>query len=391
MISQNNLLIENDVLCPENNFGYKFNIPSNYIVYFEKEQNVALNKYIRSNYEALIFVFSNVGYNFIYAPFLTTMLDGIDNVVDYYLPQLSNNEISKKAKSEYVMMMLSQYFDKGINDFGPVFPEEEFTPSSYNYSEILELVGYKGNFNSGFTLFDNVIGVSDVFYANNKEGDFSAFFKEFVDYLINYNSDEGDASICSFQPPVELSEKLNEEAIEIVKDIEGKLSTLKDSGQLLFIIPILKNILENQTHKIDFKSISKIEIDEQYKIRLPFFNKEVVLNHLTKSIYFLFLKHPEGISLKDLGKHKKELISIYTSVSNQLDYDKMVKSIDDVINLETKSIYTHLSRIKSAYYKIMDASHSKYYIVSGNGEENRKILFDSKAIIWYNNGHFENP
>ena len=93
--------------------------------------------------------------------------------------------------------------------------------------------------------------------------------------------------------------------------------------------------------------------------------------------YFLFLKHPEGINLKELSNYKKELLTLYKSVSNQLDYDKMAKSIVDVINLETKAIYTHLSRIKSAFYKIMDASHANHYIISGNGEENRKVLFES--------------
>ena len=91
-----------------------------------------------------------------------------------------------------------------------------------------------------------------------------------------------------------------------------------------------------------------MEINDQNKILLPYFKKEVELSHLTKAIYFLFLKHPEGINLKELGKHKKELLTIYTSVSNQLDYDKMSRSIDDVIDVETKAIYTHLSRTKSA-------------------------------------------
>lgn len=95
------------------------------------------------------------------------------------------------------------------------------------------------------------------------------------------------------------------------------------------------------------------------------------------------MKHPEGINLKELAKYKKELLTIYVSVSNQLDHDKMIKSIEDVVNLETKAIYTHLSRIKSAFYKIMDASHANHYIVSGNGENNRKVLFNTKAVDWY--------
>jgi hypothetical protein len=131
-----------------------------------------------------------------------------------------------------------------------------------------------------------------------------------------------------------------------------------------------------------------MEIDYKNKIQLPYFKKEVELSHLTKAIYFLFLKHPEGINLKELVNYKKELLTIYTSVSNQLDYDKMAKSIDDVINLETKAIYTHLSRIKSAFYKIMDASFAKYYIVSGSGEDERIVLFNTKDIIWNNYERF---
>jgi hypothetical protein len=189
--------------------------------------------------------------------------------------------------------------------------------------------------------------------------------------------------IANTPPVVDLTEKLDEEAVKIVNDLKEKLAALTDSGQLLFIVPILKDLLDKQTEKIDFKSISKIKIDKQNKILLPYFKKEVELSHLTKSIYFLFLKHPEGINLKELENFKKELLTIYISVSNQIDHDKMIKSVEDVVNLETKAIYTHLSRIKSAFYKIMDASHANHYVISGNGEEYRKVLFNTNAIDWY--------
>jgi hypothetical protein len=32
----------------------------------------------------------------------------------------------------------------------------------------------------------------------------------------------------------------------------------------------------------------------------------------------------------------------------------------------------------------MDASFAKYYIVSGSGEEERVVLFNTKDIIWNN-------
>lgn len=383
MQNQSNIVIEKSVLNIEYRFGNKFSMPSDYIVYFEKKENIALNTYIRNNYEELKNKFSKLDFNLLFAPLLTNTINDIDKVVEYFLPQLTYYEIHKKVKSDYAMLMFVEGLNKGIDDFGAVFPEEEFIPSSYNYSDILKLIGYKGNFNSGFTLFNNVIGVSDAFYEKNSKGDFSSFFKEFEDYLAEISNEEGDLMIANAPPVVDLTEKLDEEAVQIVNDLKEKLATLTDSGQLLFIVPILKDLLDKQTEKIDFKSISKIKIDKQNKILLPYFKKEVELSHLTKSVYFLFLKHPEGINLKELENFKKELLTIYISVSNQLDHDKMIKSVEDVVNLETKAIYTHLSRIKSAFYKIMDASHANHYIISGNGEENRKVLFNTNGIDWY--------
>jgi hypothetical protein len=328
-------------------------------------------------------LFSANDLRFIYAPFLISAVSDIDKLIDYYFPQLSYYQIPQKVKNQYGEFMFSQSTNIGLSDISLVCNDLDYAPLSYDYTNILKFIGYKGNYKSGFTFFNTVVGVSDAFYEKDNKGDFSSFFKEFENYLAEISNEEGDAMIAYAPPVVDLTEKLDEEATQIVNDLKEKLATLTDSGQLLFIVPILKDLLDKQTEKIDFKSISKITIDKQNKILLPYFKKEVELSHLTKSVYFLFLKHPEGINLKELENFKKELLTIYISISNQLDHDKMVKSIDDVVNLETKAIYTHLSRIKSAFYKIMDASHANHYVISGNGEENRKVLLNTNAIDWY--------
>lgn len=383
MQNQSNLKIEDNVLNREYTFGNTFRMPSDCVIYFEKENDIALNTYISNNYEELRSMFNANGFRLIYAPFLTTAVSDVDKLIDYYFPQLSYYDIPQKVKSDYGMFIFSQCLYKGLNDIGPATPDEEYTPLPYDYSNIFDFIGYKGNYNSGFTFFNSVVGVSDFFYDKNYDDDFSPFFKEFEEYIIEINCGVCDAMIANAPPIVDLTENLDEEASNIVNDLNEKLAALTDSGQLLFIVPILKDLLDKQAEKIDFKSISKIKIDKQNKVLLPYFKKEVELSHLTKSVYFLFLKHPEGINLKNLESYKKELLTIYTSVSNQLDHDKMIKSIEDVVNLETKAIYTHLSRIKSAFYKIMDASHANHYIISGNGEENRKVLFNTNAIDWY--------
>jgi len=387
MQNQSNIIIEKTELQTQTGFGYDLDIPNDYVIYFEKEQNLELSNYIRKNHESLKSKFASIDLNFIFLPFLVDSIDNIENVLEYFLPQLSYYQIPNKAVTNYKEKMMSQFFNHSIENLQELFDKDKFIPNSINSEELLNLVGYKGKINSGLLFFkmqSGVIGVSDFFNSSSNQN-YDLFFDDVLLYLkagkLDFNL--GDDMIGITPPLVDLTEKLDEEATLIVADFKERLAALSDSGQLLFIVPILKDLLDKQTEKIDFKSISKIKIDKQNKILLPYFKKEVELSHLTKSVYFLFLKHPEGINLKELENFKKELLTIYISVSNQLDHDKMIKSVEDVVNLETKAIYTHLSRIKSAFYKIMDASHANHYVISGNGEENRKVLFNTNAIDWY--------
>lgn len=394
MQNQSNLIIEKSKLYRQDSFGDKFSIPIDYVIYFEKEYDSHLNKYISENYDQLKSLFKGVALNFIYPPLLTAKIEEVDKVLDYYLPQLAYNDISGLSKTNYLAFALSQELG---NIFKDTFNDEESEKNPYNYKDIIEVLGYKGSLTSGFILFkpeDYAVGVPNYYYSKETV-DVGLFFEEFINYVkdLNKQKELPDFSIClgstdsidfsiSPEPEEYFSEILDEEAVEIIKGMEAYLSALKDSGQLLLLVPILKELLDKQAQKIDLNIVSRVEINAQYQIFLPYFKKEVVLSHLTKSVYLLFLKHPQGIKLNELGNYKKELVSIYFSVSNQLDYDKMIKSVDDVINLETKAIYTHLSRIKSAFYKIMDASYAKNYIVSGNGTEKRRVLFNTNAIDW---------
>ena len=64
----NNIIVEHLDLQINIGFGGKFDVPYNYVIYFEKEQNVELSLYIRSNYEMLKTKFVSTELNFIYFP-----------------------------------------------------------------------------------------------------------------------------------------------------------------------------------------------------------------------------------------------------------------------------------------------------------------------------------
>lgn len=390
MQTQSNISVEKTSLQVQTGFGYKMDIPHNYVIYFEKELNIPFNLYIRNNFDLIEDQFATLGLKFIYLPFLTQSIAEINTVLEYYLPSLKYIQVQDKLLSDYKEKIIGQMTKYAASGIGSIILKEEFVPDSMDYSGVLALVDYQGSANSGLLCFDPmtcVISESTFFRNNEQNKDYAFYFNDVIAYLKQLREEEEDFDYMPFcpLPVVDYTEQLDESAKEVISSIEAKLSELKDSGQLLFLIPILKNLLEKQSQSINLNSISRLEVNYHNRILLPYFKKEVELSYLTKAVYFLFLKHPEGINLKHLGNYQKELLSIYTSVSNQLDYDKMVKSVEDVVNLETKAIYTHLSRIKSAYYKIMDESFARYYIVSGNGEEDRKVLFDTTSIVWDSN------
>jgi hypothetical protein len=59
---------------------------------------------------------------------------------------------------------------------------------------------------------------------------------------------------------------------------------------------------------------------------------EIEMTPLPKRLFFFMLKYPNGVMLKELYKHKQELLYIYGRISNRTDLDQMQNSINDMTN-----------------------------------------------------------
>lgn len=242
-------------------------------------------------------------------------------------------------------------------------------------------------FNTELQDITTCLGVSNhnggAFIINEFESEFIEFtdtdvnkFKDFINYTLQLK-DELDylPESCS-----EYNEniKLDKETQIKVDTILNELSELRKNGDLLKVLPIIEKYIEENNTSID--KLSKLVIDNNYNILLPDYNLEIKLSHLTKSIYFLFLENKEGIRLTDLHKYKTDLFKIYNAISYREDYDKMLISINDVIDISTNSIYVHLSRIKSAFTKVLHPTIAQHYIVYGNKLEPKKINLDRDLV-----------
>lgn len=127
---------------------------------------------------------------------------------------------------------------------------------------------------------------------------------------------------------------------------------------------------------------SRLTITKNGAIMLSDYNKEVKMEPLTKAVYLLFLKHPEGIAFKHLPDYRKELVELYTMIKPLSINDRVLKSIEDVTNPLLNSINEKCSRIKAAFRAEVDVSLADQYYITGKSGEQKNITLPRKLVVW---------
>lgn len=164
-----------------------------------------------------------------------------------------------------------------------------------------------------------------------------------------------------------LNDNLDADSLRKIEEIREDLNALYHKKQLLYVLPILKKMLDEYSDKIVFDKYKPIVITDDKRILISQFNDlEVEFNALTKAVYILFCQNPNGINIKELSKHKIEILVLYTEISRLLDFNLIMSNIEELISSESKAIYTHISRIKSTFYKIMDQKYANNYIITSD-------------------------
>lgn len=133
-------------------------------------------------------------------------------------------------------------------------------------------------------------------------------------------------------------------------------------------------------HQIKF---SRITITKEGAVLLTDYdNREVKMEPMTKAVYLLYLRHPEGIAFKQLPDFRKEMADLYVKIKPFGLNDRVLKSIEDVTNPLLNSINEKCSRIKAAFLSEVDASLADHYYIIGKGGEEKKITLPRNLVIW---------
>lgn len=128
-------------------------------------------------------------------------------------------------------------------------------------------------------------------------------------------------------------------------------------------------------------TLSPIVLSKDFKILLPMYNElELKFNPKLKLLYILFLKHPEGIRLKEIDGYYKELISIYTTIGKSPEEKAVKKVVGSLTDFNENSLNETLSKIKKFLIDELGATISESYQIQGVSGEPYKIGLDSALI-----------
>ena len=101
----------------------------------------------------------------------------------------------------------------------------------------------------------------------------------------------------------------------------------------------------------------------QKEVKLPVEGVKILLNPMERTLYRLFLAHPEGISADNLLAHWQELCTIYALESRSDDETIRLNSMESLCAESKRVFYANISRIKRKFVSTLGAQKAAPYII----------------------------
>ena len=123
--------------------------------------------------------------------------------------------------------------------------------------------------------------------------------------------------------------------------------------------------------------VSPLHVNSNLDIVLPNYNEKVVdLYPQAKTVYFLMLRHPEGIVLKNMSDYADEMQMIYDLIKPGRDDDKARKVVESLCDPTSGRMQQVISRVRKAFDSVIYNNDiaSNYYIDGERGKPYRIAL-----------------
>lgn len=170
---------------------------------------------------------------------------------------------------------------------------------------------------------------------------------------------------------------------KMLQEVEYKIDQLRRRG--------VSEMILQQLVKPKVK-LSRLIVTADHRIFLADYdNVEVRMEPLVKTVFLLFLRHPEGIRFKCLQDYRAELAEIYDSVKGggassvtkgafgTAHYNASIQALTDPLN---NSINEKCARIREAFLLCVNDELAENYFITGQRGEPKCIKLPRNMVEW---------
>ena len=179
---------------------------------------------------------------------------------------------------------------------------------------------------------------------------------------------------------------------EPAEDYAGMLEGM-EAAQLLMLIEMAQERLQMMGVNVVPAStavaattepaFSHLYIDPHYTIRLDSpQGPGIPLRPLVKAVFILFLKHPEGILLKERHRYAAELEAIYAVISPNTSKEDRQKRIRRLVDATDNSFSEKASVLNATLDRMLPQKIVEGYKIQGTNGHPRRIPLDPLLVIW---------
>ena len=115
-------------------------------------------------------------------------------------------------------------------------------------------------------------------------------------------------------------------------------------------------------------------------LRVYIGRQELKVRPMAKTVLLLFLRHPEGIPLKDIVDYREELSAFYRRVSRCSEPREIERRVLRILDLFNNDLNVNIARVNKAVAALVDGAGT--YQIGGPAGQPKRIPLDRKWVVW---------
>ncbi len=134
------------------------------------------------------------------------------------------------------------------------------------------------------------------------------------------------------------------------------------------------------------RGIVTVPVPEKVRItrtlRIFIGDKELKIRPMAKTILLLFLAHPEGIVLKEMGLYRQELLGLYRRVMRSSDPAAARLRVQRLLDIFNNEVNVNIARVNSALDALVRQELRPLYRIQGQAGKPKSLPLDRSWVVW---------